>query len=94
MQDPARKQFEKAFGKTIPATFKKGIIAKLNTDLGTADVIIVGSNQTVLKNLPLSSAIDIYDIRLNDKCRVDMFDESNPQDSVVAYTYGRKKRGT
>jgi hypothetical protein len=78
---------------TASATYKKGVIAKISLDTASADVTVVGSNQNVLKNIPFSSAIDLNDITVGDKCRIDMFDESNPSDSVIAYTYGRKKRG-
>jgi hypothetical protein len=93
MNNPYRKTFKDMQNITGSATYKKGIIAKLYLDSASADVVIVGSNQTVLKNISFSSAIDLNDIMVGDKCRVDMFSEYNPSDSVIAYTYGRKKKG-
>ena len=50
---------------------------------------IVGNNQTVIRNIPVASSIDITKVNLGDRCRVDMFDEKNPNDMVVAYTYAK-----
>jgi hypothetical protein len=91
---PYREIFRKHTGITSPATFKKAVIATVHSESATADVYIVGNAQSLLKNIPLSSAVDANDVKVGDKCRVDMFDETNPDDSVVAYTYGRKKSNT
>jgi hypothetical protein len=85
-------QIHKEFNERLtPAFTKRGIINKLYPETWTADIQIVGSTQGIIKGVPLSSAIDINDVRIGDKCRVDMFDENNPNDMVVAYTYGRAK---
>jgi len=91
MQIPFRTVFKQTQYITARATFKKGILAKVYPDTATADVTIVGSTQSILKNIPMSSAVDPSDAKIGDRCRIDMFDESNPSDSVIAYIYGRKK---
>ena len=92
MQNSYRQVFHQTKEITSPATFKKAIVAQINRESATVDVTIVGNNQTVLKSLPISSAVTLDDLRIGDRCRVDMFDETNPQDAVIAYTYGRGRR--
>lgn len=88
--DPYLKGVEKENKKVTPATFKRGLIVAVHNSSWSADVIVVGNNQTILKNIPLSSAINPNAIQAGDRCRIDMFDEVNQGDMVVAYTYGRK----
>ena len=86
---------------TTPAYFKRGIISAIHIQQGTADVQIVGNQNTTLKNIPLSSAIATSlalvstqasnpNIQVGDKCLLFMFDETNPNDCVVVCAYGRK----
>jgi hypothetical protein len=88
--DPYLNLHSKANDRTSRATFKRGIINAINAQLGTMDVQIVGSHSTILKGIPFSSAVNSSAVRVGDKCRIDMFDETNPYDCVVAYIYGRK----
>lgn len=83
--------FKASQNTLVPASNKKGIINQFYPESWTADVQIIGSVQTVLKGIPVSLAVSASDIKAGDRCRVDMFDETNPRDSVVAYTYGRAK---
>lgn len=83
---------KKVNDKITPASFKRGLIVALHPQSWTADVSIIGNTQTVLKNVPLSSAINPNEIQAGDKCRIDMFDETNQNDMVVAYTYGRRPK--
>jgi len=76
--------------KVTPDAWRRGIISAVHMSANTADVTILGNNASIVKNVPLSSAIDVNAIRVGDKCRLDMFDETNPNDCVVAYTYGRQ----
>lgn len=75
--------------KLIRATFKKAIINSINVSSNTANISIVGNSSTVIKNVPLASHILISNLVVGDKCRVDLFDETNPTDMVIAYIYGR-----
>lgn len=84
------KEFEKTKrSKLVPSYFKKGLINKVNTESWTADVQIVGSSQGILKNIPLGSSIP-SGVKPGDKCVLITFDETNPNDIVVSYVYGRK----
>ncbi len=93
MEPNFREQVKRNNEAIMSATFKKGIVAGVHIENATLDVIIAGPNQSLLKGLPISTSINIYDVQVNDRCRIDMFDESNPFDSVVSYTYGRSSKG-
>lgn len=82
--------FKNLGDRVNPAFLKKGIINKVFPECWTADVILVGSPQTILKAIPLASHIDALSVQEGDKCKLDLFDETNPTDMVVAYIYGRK----
>jgi hypothetical protein len=83
------KQVMADMGRKInPATFKKGVISKLNTSNGTADVYFVENSQNIIKNIQFASNVDLTKITAGMRCRVDIFDETNPSDMVIAYTYG------
>ena len=75
--------------KLVTATFKKGFISAVYLNSSTADVFFVENQQTVVKGIPLASHIIASQVMVGDKCRVDVFDEKNPSDMVVAYIYGR-----
>lgn len=87
--DPYLKIVKNQNTKVTPETFKRGTIVAIHKESCSADVIIVGSNESIAKNVPLSSAINANVVMPGDRCRIDMFDETNPDDSVIAYTYGR-----
>jgi hypothetical protein len=73
----------------IPATFKKAIISAIYPNTFKVDVYFVGNAQTIIKQVQVASSIDINEVSVGDYCRVDCFSESNPNDMVVAYTYGK-----
>jgi hypothetical protein len=74
----------------VPATFKKAVISAVNPQNFTADVYFAENPQTVIRSIPLASHIVSTSVKVGDRCRVDLFDEKNPRDAVVAYLYGRK----
>lgn len=86
--------FQKQNQRLLPATFKKAIIANVNITANTADVTFAGNPASIIKNVPLASSINVSQLMVGDKCRVDCFSESNTADMVVAYTYGRPLGGT
>ncbi len=85
--------YKEQTAKLQPVISRQGVITKLNITAWTADVQIVGNNQSVLKNVPLSSAIPI-NILVGDKVILDTLQENSPSSNtggvVVAYMYGRK----
>ena len=88
MQHSVNQTYKKQNQKLLPATFKKGVIIQAYQNNWTADVYIVGNNQTILKGVPLALSIDATILQAGMKCRLDLFDETNPSDMVVAYVYG------
>ncbi len=85
--------FQKQNNKLLVATFKKAVITNINVASNTVDVYYAQNPSTIIKNIPLASHIHSSQVMINDRCRVDMFDESNPSDCVCAYIYGRKIQG-
>lgn len=86
---PFNKIWEKQHNKLVRATFKKAIISNVNTAANTADVFFAQNPTTVIRAIPLASQIVASQVMVGDRCRVDVFDETNPNDMVVAYIYGR-----
>lgn len=82
--------FNKQQDKLIGATFKKAIISSVNITAFTADVIFAENPNNTIRSIPLASHIDPSKVIPGDRCRVDVFDETNTRDMVVAYCYGRK----
>jgi hypothetical protein len=80
--------YEKQSAKFTRATFKKGIINRVNLSSNTVDVQIIGNQSTVIKGVPMASTIDPTLVPEGAKCRLDLFDETNPNDMVIAYIYG------
>lgn len=75
--------------KLIRASFKKAVISAVNISAFTADVYFAENPGVVIKSIPLASQIDPTKILIGDRCRVDVFDETNQRDMVIAYIYGR-----
>lgn len=71
------------------ATFKKGIINAVNAQSCTADIYFAENPQTIIRNVKFSASIIPSLVRAGDQCRVDLFDETNPNDMIVAHIYGR-----
>ena len=86
---PFNDTFKNQNKKLIRATFKKAIINQVYANSATADVYFAGNPQTIIKGIPLAANIQPSQVMPQDKCRVDVFDETNPSDMVVAYIYGR-----
>lgn len=84
---PTNKIYKEQNTKLIPSSFKKAIISDINVQIRTADVYIIGNIQTIIKNIPLAKSIDVTTLKQGDRCKIDVFDESNPNDCVIAYTY-------
>lgn len=81
--------FKKQKDKLVRSTFKKAFINSVNALNATADVFFAESPQTIIRRVPLAANLIPSLIVKGDRCRVDVFDETNPDDMVVAYIYGR-----
>src|SRR5579872_4265141 len=88
-EHPYNDLWKKQHGKLVRATFKKAIITNVNASTNTADVYFSENPATVIRSIPLASQIVASQVMVGDRCRVDVFDETNPNDMVVAYIYGR-----
>jgi hypothetical protein len=73
--------------KLVRSSFKKGFIQAVNISSRTVDLSYAESPQTTLRNIPISDTINITTLQVGKRCRVDVFDETNPNDIVVSYTY-------
>lgn len=79
--------FRKQQQRLVRSTFKKGLINAVHTASRTVDVTFAENPQSIIKNIPVASNVSITTVVAGQRCRVDIFDETNPQDSVMAFTY-------
>ena len=84
---PPNKTWKDQHGKLVRSSFKKGFINAVHINSRTVDVYYASNPQTIVKNIPVSNSIDITTVMLQQKCRIDIFDETNPNDCVCAYTF-------
>lgn len=86
-KQPVNQTFHKQQKTLVPATFKKGFVLAVNVAANTIDVAFAENPNTAVRNIPLARDVSITTISVGQKCRVDVFDETNPNDMVVAYSY-------
>lgn len=86
-RNPVNDTWQKQHGKLVRSTFKKAFIISINTSPRTIDVAFVENPNTVVRNIPLARNVAISSLAVGQKCRVDIFDETNPNDMVVAYSF-------
>lgn len=84
---PVNNTFRQQQKKLVKATFKKGFINAVNISARTVDVYYAENPQTIIRNIPVADTVNISTVRVSKRCRIDLFDETNPLDSVMAYTY-------
>lgn len=87
---PTNQTFKDQNKNLIPATFKKAVISAVNPTAFTADVVFSENPSNVIRSVSFAAHIDVTKVIQGDKCRVDVFDENNPRDMVIAYIYGRR----
>lgn len=73
-----------------PLQSRRAIIESVNLSQWSADVRVIGGTQSIIKSVPMSSAITSL-VTAGDLCVLDLFDETNPNDCIIAYTYGKSK---
>jgi hypothetical protein len=81
------KTWQKQFNRIVKSGFKKGFINAVHISSGTVDVYFAENPQTIIKNIPVSKNITMASVMAGQRCKIDIFDEINPNDMVVAYTY-------
>lgn len=86
-QQPSNNTFKNQQNKLVRSTFKKGFINAVYIASRTVDVSYAENPLTVVRNIPVAVNVDITKVKVNQRCRVDVFDETNPNDCVLAFTY-------
>lgn len=86
-KQPVNKTFQAQQGRLVRSTFKKAIISAVHANSRTVDVSFAENPLTIVRNIPIGSNVTIANLAVGQKCRVDVFDETNPSDCVMAYTY-------
>lgn len=76
--------------RLIPESAKRAIISKVNIIQRQADIQLVNNPETVIKNVAVSNAVDITSLAVGDRVKIDIFDEGNTKDMVIAYSYSGK----
>ncbi len=92
MKIPSSKLYKKQNERIIPSFHKKGVIVFVNNNGSLANLYFLDNPQTIIKNVPVSypaqTAITYtYNKTTNLRCVVDIFDETNSSQMIVAYTY-------
>jgi len=84
---PGNDTFQKQQRKLVRATFKKAFISAVHVNSNTVDVSYAENPLTIVRNVPIARNVDVTLLSSGQRCRVDVFDETNPNDCVMAYTY-------
>jgi len=84
---PFNETFRRQTESLLPATFKRAVIVAVQAQNKTADVYFAENPNTVIRSVPLANHINTATIVVGQRCRVDLFDEKNSRDMVVAYCY-------
>lgn len=94
MKIPESKLYKKNNQRLIPITHKKAIIVGYNVQASLADICFLDNLQTKIKGVPISDTVQTFLFLnnpagglVNRKCVVDIFDESNTSQMIIAYTY-------
>jgi hypothetical protein len=94
MKIPTSKLYQKQNSRLIASTRKKAIIMNSNPGANTVDLSFVDNLQTLVKGVRVSNStigelitLQNQGITSNIKCVVDIFDETNVSQMIVAYTY-------
>ena len=85
--NPFNETFKKQNRSLIPATFKRAFITAVQSQNATADVYFAENPNTVIRSIPLAKHIVPSTIIIGQRCRVDLFDEKNSRDMVIAYVF-------
>lgn len=90
MDIPYNQLYKNQNRKLIPDKLRKAIVSKVNVSQRQADIYFVNNPETVVKNVPVSNAVDINSLAEGDRVKIDLFDETNPKDIIIGYSYGGK----
>lgn len=94
MQIPHSKLFKHNNERLVPTIRKKAVIVNGGTIVGAfsggaVDLYFLDNPQSIIKGVPVSDTVyaPFAGALTNKRCVVDIFDESNTSQMVVAYTY-------
>jgi hypothetical protein len=85
--NPANQTWKSQQKRLVRATFKKAFINAVHVSAKTVDVYYAENPQTIIRNIPVADTVNISTVTVGKRCRIDIFDETNPNDMVMAYTY-------
>lgn len=86
-RQPYNQIWKKQHAKLTPSTFKKAFINAVHVSSNTVDIYYASNPQSIIKNITVAHTVDITLIVPGQRCRIDIIDETNPNDIVCAYTY-------
>jgi hypothetical protein len=94
MKIPQSKLYKKQNDRIIPSVHKKAVIVNSNLTGNIVDIYFVENPQSIIRGVqvayPSQSTVSSYantNTIMNLRCVVDIFDETNNQQMIVAYTY-------
>ncbi len=73
--------------KLIPDGFKKAVISNVNILNRTVDVYFVQNPNTTITGIKVSGLVTLTVALIGKTCKIDIFDEVNSKDMVMAYYY-------
>lgn len=88
MDTAINKTYKKQNDKLIPSSIKKAIISAVNVAQRQCDIFYPNNPQTIVKGVSVSNSVDITSLVAGQRVKIDIFDETNPKDIVIAYAYG------
>lgn len=88
MDTPINRTYQKQNAKLIPSSIKKAIISAVNISQRQCDIFFPNNPQTIVKGVSVSNSVDMTTLIAGQRVKIDIFDETNPKDIVIAYAYG------
>ena len=84
---PSNQLFQLQQKKLVGATFKQATISSINLATRTVNVFFIENPQTIVRNIPVATHINLATTIPGMLCRVDIFNETKPGSMAIAYTY-------
>lgn len=86
-RQPINQTWQQQQKRLVRATFKKAFISAINIGSRTVDVYFAENAQTIIRNVPVATQISMSTLVVGARCKVDVFDETNPNDMAIAYSW-------
>lgn len=88
LEIPLNPFYKKQNQALIEDDYKKAVISAVNPGSRQVDIYFIRNPDTVIRGVAVAAHIPVNDSIIGLRCKVDVFDEVNPKDMVVAYIYG------